>query len=120
MSAGSESHGIKSMTVLIKSLMPARLVLKGPTTVTIGSAPGLVDDQPSVGIRKAVGLRPYRPLLAAGLRMLPVYISEEIQTPPRLTSDSPPMSVPIPKQLPRSAIKAPSPPEDPPAERARL
>ena len=72
MSAGSESHGFADRTVLMKSLMPARLVLKGPMTVTIGSAPGLVDDQPSVGIRKAVGLRPYRPLFAAGLRILPV------------------------------------------------
>ena len=60
------------MTAFMKSLMPVRLVLRGPMTVTIGSAPGLVDDQPSVGTRKAVGLRPYRPLLAAGLRMLPV------------------------------------------------
>jgi hypothetical protein len=46
------------MIVFIKSEMPAELVLKGPTTVTIGSAPGIIDDQPSVGIRNAVGLRP--------------------------------------------------------------
>ena len=72
MSAGSDSQGFADRTVSIKSWMPARLVLKGPMTVTIGSAPGLVDDQPSVGIRKAVGLRPYRPLFAAGLRILPV------------------------------------------------
>lgn len=40
-------------------------------TVTIGSAAANVEDQPSVGIREAVGLRPHSPLLAAGLRMLP-------------------------------------------------
>ena len=56
--AGSESHGFAAKTVLMKSLMPARLVLRGPIAVTMGSAPGIVDDQPSVGIRKVVGLRP--------------------------------------------------------------
>lgn len=57
-SAGSESQGFADITVLMKIFMPARLVLKGPMAVTIGSAPGIVDDQPSVGIRNAVGLRP--------------------------------------------------------------
>ena len=46
------------MMVFMKSLMPARLVLRGPMTVVIGSAPGAVDDHPSVGIRNAVGLKP--------------------------------------------------------------
>ena len=55
----------------MKSLRPLTLVLKGPMTAAIGSAPGAVLDQPSVGIRKAVGLSPSIPLLAAGLRMLP-------------------------------------------------
>ena len=58
MSAGSRSQGFADLTVLMKSLMLARLVLKGPMTVTIGSAPSIVEDQPSVGIWKAVGLRP--------------------------------------------------------------
>lgn len=57
-SAGSESQGLAGITVLMKIFMPARLMLKGPMTVTIESAPGIVDDQPSVGIRNVVGLRP--------------------------------------------------------------
>ena len=42
----------------MNSLMPTILVLRGPMTVVMGSAPGIVDDQPSVGILKPVGLRP--------------------------------------------------------------
>jgi hypothetical protein len=104
----------------MKSLVPTRLVLNGPMAVTIGSAPGLVDDQPSVGIRKAVGLRPYRPLFAAGLRILPVDLSARSQVYARSTFGLPPISVPIPRQLPLKPIKAPSPPEEPPAEKSRL
>ena len=44
--------------VCMKSLRPSRLVLRGPMTVAMASAPGAMLDQPSVGIRKAVGLRP--------------------------------------------------------------
>ena len=71
MSAGSESQGLAERMVSMKSLMPKRLVLMGPMTVGIASAPGGVEAQPSVGMRNAVGLRPYSPLAAAGLRMLP-------------------------------------------------
>lgn len=70
--AGSDSHGFVSIIVFIKALIPPMLVLNGPMTVATASAPAAIDDQPSVGIRKAVGLSPYRPLLAAGLRILPV------------------------------------------------
>ena len=38
--------------------MPERETDKGPIDVTIASAPGNVEDHPSVGIRNAVGLRP--------------------------------------------------------------
>ena len=58
MRAGSESHGFASMMVFMKALIPPRLVLSGPMTVTIASAPAAIDDQPSVGSRKAVGFNP--------------------------------------------------------------
>jgi hypothetical protein len=38
--------------------MPSRLVLMGPMTPGIASAPTIVEHQPSVGMRKAVGLKP--------------------------------------------------------------
>jgi hypothetical protein len=95
----------------------------GPMTVGIGSAPGGVEDQPSVGRQNAVGLRLYSPLAAAGLRMLPEvrvsYLTKKILLEAR-DFVLPPMSDPIPKQLPLHPIKAPSPPEEPPAERSRL
>ena len=56
--AGSDSHGFVSMTVFINALIPAIEVLNGPITVTIASTPAAIDDQPSVGSRKAVGLSP--------------------------------------------------------------
>lgn len=56
--AGSESHGFEARMVDMKSLRPEMLVLRGPIAVTIGSAPGGVEDQPSVGMRKVVGLNP--------------------------------------------------------------
>ena len=58
MRAGSVSQGFASMIVFINVLMPPRLVLRGPMNVTIASAPAAMDDQPSVGSRKAVGLSP--------------------------------------------------------------
>lgn len=58
MRAGSESQGFAARTVDMKSLRPERLVLRGPIDGTIGSAPGGVEDQPSVGMRKEVGFRP--------------------------------------------------------------
>lgn len=71
MSAGSESHGLGEMTVFMKSFMPPRLLLMGPITPGMGSAPAIVEHHPSVGIRNAVGLKPYIPQFAAGLLMLP-------------------------------------------------
>lgn len=58
MRAGSDSQGFAAIMVDMKCLMAQRLTLRGPMTVVIGSAPGIVDDQPSVGSRKPVGLRP--------------------------------------------------------------
>ncbi len=58
MRAGSESHGFASMIVFMNTLIPLRLVLRGPMTVTMASAPAAIDDQPSVGSRKAVGFNP--------------------------------------------------------------
>lgn len=46
------------MMVFMTSLRPSRLVLRGPMTPGIGSAPAMVEHHPSVGIRKAVGLNP--------------------------------------------------------------
>jgi hypothetical protein len=57
----------------MKSFMPSRLVLMGPITPGTGSAPAGVEHHPSVGILKAVGLKPYIPQLAAGHLMLPVH-----------------------------------------------
>lgn len=42
----------------MKSLRPWTVVLRGPITAGMGSAPGAMLDQPSVGMRNAVGLRP--------------------------------------------------------------
>lgn len=56
--AGSESQGCAERIVCMKSFRPDRLVLRGPMTVAMGSAPGGMLDQPVVGMRKAVGLRP--------------------------------------------------------------
>jgi hypothetical protein len=58
MRAGSDSQGLAAIVVDMKCLMAQRLTLRGPMTVVMGSAPGIVDDQPSVGSRKPVGLRP--------------------------------------------------------------
>jgi hypothetical protein len=68
---GSESQGFAPSTVCMKSSMPLRLRLSGPSTVGIESTAAAIDDQPSVGILKAVGFNPYNPLLAAGDRILP-------------------------------------------------
>ena len=57
-SAGSESQGFASMMTFMKSAIPPRLALRGPTTAEMVSAPAIMDDQPSVGTRKAVGLKP--------------------------------------------------------------
>ncbi len=58
MRAGSISQGLTSRIVFMKSWMPSRLVLMGPMTPGIGSVPAMVEHHPSVGIRKAVGLKP--------------------------------------------------------------
>lgn len=58
MRAGSDSQGFVSMMVFMKVLMPPILVLRGPMTVVIASAPAAIDDHPSVGSRKAVGFSP--------------------------------------------------------------
>lgn len=58
LSAGSESHGMDSMMTSIKSARPPRLVLNGLTTDYTISSAAIMDDQPSVGTRKAVGLKP--------------------------------------------------------------
>ncbi|KAL8836239.1 MAG: hypothetical protein Q9170_002983 [Blastenia crenularia] len=71
--------------------------------VAVGSALGAVPDQLSIGMRNAVGLRPYTPSQAAGLRIPPAKIP-----------------VPMPKQLPLAPPNAPSPPDGPPAERSVL
>jgi hypothetical protein len=70
--AGSTSQGLLSIIVFMKMSMPLMQLLRGPMTVVIGSAPGGVDDQPVVGMRNAVGLKPYIPQAAAGTRMLPI------------------------------------------------
>jgi hypothetical protein len=59
----------------MKSLIPSRLVLSGPITPVMGSAPAIVEHHPSVGTRKAVGLRPYNPQFPAGALILPEYVS---------------------------------------------
>ena len=56
--AGSMSQGLESMTVRMKRTMPVREVLRGPITAAMGSAPAAVEHHPSVGMRKAVGLKP--------------------------------------------------------------
>ncbi len=58
MSAGSESQGFASIMTFMKSAIPPRLAHNGPTTEEMVSAPAIMDDQPSVGTRKAVGLKP--------------------------------------------------------------
>src|SRR6187402_2392870 len=62
------------MTTFMMSLRPSRLVLIGPITPAIGSAPAWVEHQPSVGIRNEVGLNPYTPQFEAGLLMLPDFV----------------------------------------------
>lgn len=84
------------MMDLVKTRRPSRLVEIGPVVPRIDSAPAMAADQPAVGNRRVVGLKPKSPLLAAGTRM------------------DPPMSVPIPRIEPRSPISAPSPPDEPP------
>jgi len=74
MSAGSTSQGCESMTVFMNSFKPDKLVLMDPMTAEIGSAPAMVEHHPSVGIRKAVGLNPNIPQLAAGLLILPMCV----------------------------------------------
>jgi hypothetical protein len=44
--------------VFMNILIPSKLVLNGPMTPGIGSAPAIVEHHPSVGILKAVGLKP--------------------------------------------------------------
>ena len=56
--AGSVSQGLESMIVFMKRLRPERVVDRGPMTAGIASAPAAVEHHPSVGMRKAVGLRP--------------------------------------------------------------
>jgi hypothetical protein len=110
---GSLYQGFASMIVLMNNLQPSRLVDRGPMVGTICSSPSCVAVNPLMGRRPEVGFMPYtpaccqklfnslgmagRPLFAAGLRI------------------DPPMSVPMPKQLPRNPTRAPSPPEEPPA-----
>lgn len=52
------SHGLAERTVFMNSLIPSRLVDKGPMTATICSSDSIVADHPSVGIRYEVGRRP--------------------------------------------------------------
>lgn len=61
--------------VFINILIPSRLMLKGPITPGIGSAPAIVEHHPSVGILNAVGLNPYMPQFPAGLLILPIPVN---------------------------------------------
>lgn len=79
--------------------MPSSDVLKKPVVALYVVWPGFVSAMSREESLPGVGLIPNTPLNAAGIRI------------------DPPMSAPTPIVLPRSAISAPSPPEEPPHER---
>ncbi len=86
------------MIDLRKSEQSRREVAIGPAEDRTPTVPGTVRSRtPPCGTRPTLGLNPYIPLHTDGTRMLP------------------PISVPTPRMLPRSASRAPSPPVLPPA-----
>ncbi len=52
MSAGFESPGFASMTTFMKSAIPAKLALNGPTTDEMVSAPAIMDEQLSGALER--------------------------------------------------------------------
>ena len=70
-SIGSVSHGSASETSLKKRSRSSILCPRGPTTAVMDSCPMYVHSQPLVGTRFPDGLKPYRPLNAAGTRIEP-------------------------------------------------
>lgn len=96
---GSCSQGSWLKRPLTKSRKDCTVVARGPTTERTVFCPSILFAMPSYGNRPDDGRRPYNPLKAAGIRMLP------------------PISVPKPIGLPLNPISAPSPPELPPLDR---
>ena len=67
----SSRHGSPPSTVLMKSLIPPRLVLRGAWVPQRCPNPSCGTDCHNFGTRKPVHLKAYRPLLAAADRRLP-------------------------------------------------
>lgn len=97
--AGSLSQGLVDRMERRISSSPPREVLRKPTVERYVFWPGLVFAICRYETLSGVGLREKIPLKAAGIRT------------------EPPISVPTPSVLPRSACRAPSPPDEPPHER---
>lgn len=99
----SVSHGSWSRTALWNSSRSSMDELaSGPITAWIDSCPTAAALLPAMGIRIAVGLKPYAPQNAAGTRI------------------EPPMSEPMPSGEHRKPAAAPSPPDEPPGVKVRL
>jgi hypothetical protein len=92
----------------------------GPNTEGIESCPSSELRAPAYGIRPYDGLKPYKPQNAAGIRTELSGGHQKVATNGSGYFPYPPISEPTPKGLPCMAIKAPSPPEEPPEVRERL
>lgn len=83
----------------------------GPLTLCTASWPARPDVHFCVVKRPKDGRRVNIPVHAAGIRKLPPCVLSAAGT---KNQDKPTMSVPTPKGLPPNAMRADSPPEDPP------
>lgn len=116
---GSFSHGFAEMIDCMNILTPLRLLDNGPNTEGIESWPSIEFTAPAYGIRPYDGRNPYNPLKAEGIRTdLVIFVSTLCFYDVILAH--PPISEPTPSGLPFRAIRAPSPPEEPPEVKARL
>jgi hypothetical protein len=98
----STCHGSKSTTAFAHSRISSRVFAMGPLTLITASWPARPDAHRCVVNLPKDGRRVNMPVHAAGIRRLP------------------PISVPTPSGLPPKAIRADSPPDDPPEVNFRL